>query len=190
LTPCRLRVSRKEVRGCPDAAPCPYEHDHAMREILVATDGSPAAHAALEEALALSLETGSGLAVITVWRALQGDFGLAYPSTAVLADILDAERTHAETTLSAAIELAETAGVPIVTRLATGDPAETICAYAAEIGARLIAVGTRGHGTVASLLLGSVSQAVMRHASCPVLVVRDPRRPREEAPPVHAAVDA
>ena len=61
-----------------------------MHEILVATDGSPAANAALEESLALSLETGSGIAVITVWRALQGDFGLAYPSTAVLADILDA----------------------------------------------------------------------------------------------------
>ena len=77
-----------------------------------------------------------------------------------------------------------------MTRLATGDPAEAICAYAEEIGARLITVGTRGHGTVASLLLGSVSQAVMRHAPCPVLVVRDPRRPRGEAPPVHAAVDA
>lgn len=161
-----------------------------MREILVGTDGSPAANAALEEALALSLETGSGLAVITVWRALQGDFGLAYPSTAVLADILDAERTHAETTLSVAAGRAEEAGVPIITRLATGDPAETICAYAAEIGARLIAVGTRGHGTVASLLLGSVSQAVMRHAPCPVLVVRDPHRPRDEAPSAQAAVDA
>jgi nucleotide-binding universal stress UspA family protein len=163
---------------------------YAMREILVATDGSPAANAALEEALSLALETGGGIAVITVWRALQGDFGLAYPSTAVLAEILDAERTHAETTLSVAVGRAEEAGVAIITRLATGDPAETICGYAAEIGARIIAVGTRGHGTVASLLLGSVSQEVMRHATCPVLVVRDPRRPGDEAPPVQAAAEA
>ena len=161
-----------------------------MREILVATDGSPAANAALEEALALALETGSGIAVITVWRALQGDFGLAYPSTAVLADILDAERTHAETTLRVAAERAGEVGVSIITRLATGDPAETICAYATEIGARFIAVGTRGHGTVAALLLGSVSQAVMRQAPCPVLVVRDPHLPRDETAPVQAAVDA
>ncbi|MEO5633095.1 universal stress protein [Gaiella sp.] len=160
-----------------------------MREILVATDGSPAAQAALEEALALSLATGSGLAVITVWRALQGDFGLAYPSTAVLADILDAERTHAEVTLGVAVEQAVEAGVPIITFLATGDPAESICAYATEIDARLVAVGTRGHGTVAALLLGSVSQAVVRHAPCPVLVVRDPHWPREERSQAHATVD-
>lgn len=147
---------------------------YAMRQLLVASDGSPAADAALDEALTLALECGSGIAMITVWRALQGDFGLAYPSTAVLGDILEAERTHAETTLSAAVARAEAAGVPIITRLATGDPAETICAYAAEIDARLVAVGTRGHSTVASLLLGSVSQAVVRHAPCPVLVVRVP----------------
>jgi nucleotide-binding universal stress UspA family protein len=124
-----------------------------------------------------------------VWRALQGDFGLAYPSTAVLADILDAERTHAEITLTAAVEQAEKAGVPIITRLATGDPAESICAYAAEIDARLIAVGSRGHGTVAALLLGSVSQAIVRQARCPVLVVRDPLRPRAEHPQAHPKAD-
>lgn len=163
---------------------------YAMREILVATDGSQAADAALDEALTLALATGSGIAVITVWRALQGDFGLAYPSTAVLSDILEAERTHAEKTLGTAVSRAEEAGVPILTRLATGDPAETICAYADEIEARLVAVGTRGHGTVAALLLGSVSQAVVRQAHCPVLVVRDPRRPREEAHTEHVAAGA
>jgi nucleotide-binding universal stress UspA family protein len=163
---------------------------YPMREILVATDGSPAAGAALDEALALALEIGSGIAVITVWRALQGDFGLAYPTTAVLSDILDAERAHAETTLDAAVLQAEKTGVPIVTRLATGDPAETICAYAEEIEARLVAVGTRGHSTVAALLLGSVSNAIVRRAPCPVLVVRDPRSAREEAHTAHATAGA
>jgi len=161
-----------------------------MHALLVATDGSPAAQAAFDEALALSLETGSGLAAITVWRALQGDFGLAYPSTAVLADILEAERTHAELTLAAAVEQAEKAGVPISTRLATGDPADSICAYAAEIDARLVAIGSRGHGTVAALLLGSVSQAVVRQARCPVLVVRDPLRAGEQHLEAHATADA
>ena len=160
-----------------------------MHEILVATDGSPAAWAALDEAIALAVETGSGVAVLTVWRALQGDFGLAYPSTAVLADILDAERKHAETTLAAAASRAAERGVGVVTRLATGDPAETICAYADDIHAKLIAVGTRGHSSVATLLLGSVSNAVVRHAPCPVLVVRDPGQPLEDTREAHATSD-
>ena len=148
-----------------------------MRQILVATDGSPAADAAFDEALELATETGSGIAVLTVWRALQGDFGVAYPPTAVLPEMLEAERNHAEATLALAATRAADHGVQIVTRLAAGDPAETICAYADEIHAKLIAVGTRGHSTVATLLLGSVSLAVVRHAPCPVLVVRDPNRP-------------
>lgn len=188
LPPLELRVSRNGRSGRPDARTDSVEHDPDMHEILVATDGSPAAAAALAEALALAAQTGDGIAVITVWRALQGDFGLAYPSTAVLADILEAERKHAETTLGNAVEKANAAGVAIVTRLATGDPAELICAHAAEIDARLIAIGTRGHGSIASLLLGSVSQSVVREAPCPVLVVRDSERTRDETHPPHLEV--
>ena len=66
----------------------------------------------------------------------------------------------------------EAAGVRVTTRLAAGEPAEQICSYAGEIGAKLIAVGTRGYGAVTALLLGSVSDAVIRQAPCPVLVVR------------------
>jgi nucleotide-binding universal stress UspA family protein len=153
-----------------------------MQVILVATDGSAAAGVALDEAIALAAETGEELAAVTVWRALQGDFGIAYPSAAMLTDLLDAERTHAEATLADAVSRAADAGVPLRSRLATGDPADRICAYAREIGARLIAIGSRGHGTVAALLLGSVSNAVVRNAPCPVLVVREPDRRRERSP--------
>ncbi len=152
-----------------------------MSVLLVATDGSAAAGAALDEAISLAAETGDQIAAITVWRALQGDFGLAYPSAAMLDDLLDAEREHAESTLIEAVARAESAGVHIKTRLATGDPAEQVCAYAREIGARLIAVGTRGYGSVASLLLGSVSNAIIRNAPCPVLVVRESERPGERS---------
>lgn len=158
-----------------------------MRAILIATDGSRAASAALDEAIAIASETGGEVAAITVWRALQGDFGLAYPSTAMLSDLLEAERTHAESSLEEAASRADAAGVPIRVRLATGDPAECICAYAAEIDARMIAIGTRGYGTMASLLLGSVSDAVIRKAPCPVLVVREPERQRGVASEGHAA---
>ena len=143
-----------------------------MAVLLVATDGSRAAQAALAEAIVLASESDAELAVITVWRALQGDYGLTYPPSAMLDDLLQAERRHAEAALRDAAEQAEAAGVRVRTRLATGDPVDRICAYGREIGARLIAVGTRGHSTVASLILGSVSNGVIRNAARPVLVVR------------------
>lgn len=142
-----------------------------MPVYLVATDGSPASNAALGEALDLARETRAELAVITVWRALQGDFGLSYPSASALGEILEAERLHAEATLAAAAERANEAGVIARTHLTTGDPVDRICAHAVDVDAHLIAIGTRGHSTVTSLLLGSVSHGVIRQASCPVLVV-------------------
>lgn len=145
-----------------------------MGVIVVATDGSDAAVRALDVALELAADGGHQLAVITVWRALQGDFGLAYPPTAVLSDLLEAERRHAEDTLADAAAAAEAAGVPVVTRLATGDPAERICAYARELDARLVVMGTHGYGAVVSLFLGSVSGTVVRRAGRPVVVVPAP----------------
>ena len=143
-----------------------------MGVIVIATDGSPSAEIALEEGLALARQTGDSVAVVTVWQALQGDFGLAYPPTAVLGDLLDSERRHAEATLEHAADEARRVGVPFQARLLTGDPAVEICSLADELDARLIAVGTHGHGAVMRLLVGSVSAAVIRHANRPVLVAR------------------
>jgi len=147
-----------------------------MGTILVATDGSRAAVAALDAAITLAVATGDEIVAVTVWRALQGDYGLAHPSSSVLDDLLTAEREHAEATLSDAAARAEAAGVSIRTLLVAGDPAHEICDRARELDARLIAVGTRGYGSVASLLLGSVSNAVIRQAPCPVMVIREPAR--------------
>ncbi len=144
-----------------------------MRTIVVATDGSAAASAALETALDLAEQTGDRIAVVTVWRALQGDYGLAYPAGAVLDDILAAEREHAEHVLADAADAARERGVQVETRLLTGDPAESICALAEETDARLVAMGTHGYGSVLTLIVGSVSSAVIRQSPAPVLVVRE-----------------
>jgi len=153
-----------------------------MGVIVLATDGSEAAGAALEEAIALARETGDTLAVITVWRALQDDFGLVFPPGAPLEALLDAERLHAEATLAGAVARAGEEGVEVEARLAAGDPATMICAFADEVGARLIAMGTRGHGHVVSVFVGSVSAAVVKQARRPVMIVPAPAARR----PVHA----
>ena len=53
-----------------------------------------------------------------------------------------------------------------------GDPADVIIAQAAALGADLIVMGSRGMGPIQGLLLGSVSEEVVRRAPCPVTVVR------------------
>ena len=156
-------------------------HPASMAVIVVATDGSRAASLAVGEAAEIARETGDEIAVITAWQALQGDFGLVFPPTAPLEELLDAERLHAEETLDAARRAVETVGVPVRTHLAVGDPADAICAYADEVDARMIAMGTHGHGSVMKLLVGSVSAAVVRQSGRPVLIVPSTRaqRPHE-----------
>lgn len=53
-----------------------------------------------------------------------------------------------------------------------GHPPAEISAYAQEVGAELIVIGTRGRGDLASLVLGSTSHGIIHHAPCDVLVVR------------------
>lgn len=159
-----------------------------MGVIVVATDGSEAAGLALAEAVSIARETGDEIAVVTAWQALQGDFGLVFPPTAPLEALLDAERLHAETTLAAARERVEDAGVTVRTHLAAGDPADVICAYADEVGARMVVMGTHGHGRVMRLLVGSVSAAVVRQSARPVLVV--PGSTARQPDPPHPASTA
>jgi nucleotide-binding universal stress UspA family protein len=56
-----------------------------------------------------------------------------------------------------------------------GDPADVICRTAERLGSDVIVVGSHGRTGLGRLFLGSVSEHVVRHAPCPVLVVRHPR---------------
>jgi nucleotide-binding universal stress UspA family protein len=144
-----------------------------MDRILVAIDGSDTSKAATRVALELARATGNALLFVTVWRELHGDFGLPYAAL-VAPDIVDVERDWARDTLAAAVAEAEQAGVPAEGLSRHGRPADEIVAVARERGSRLIVVGSHGFGPIESLLLGSVSAAVLRHAPCPVLVVPPP----------------
>jgi hypothetical protein len=67
----------------------------------------------------------------------------------------------------------EDAGVGVAkSHLTVGHPAEEIVAYAQDEGAGLIVMGSRGKGGIRRSLTGRVSDSVVRHAHCPVLVVR------------------
>jgi len=74
--------------------------------------------------------------------------------------------------------------VPYEHRLLVGDPAGTIVGLAEEEHVDLIVMGTHGRTGLSRVLLGSVAEAVVRRASCPVLMVK---QPQEVETPIKAA---
>ena len=76
--------------------------------------------------------------------------------------------------------------VPGTLRTATGKPGEVICQVADEVAAVMIITGTRSLGKMKRTILGSVSDYLVNHATCPVMVIRDPaeveRKRRPSAP--------
>ena len=152
----------------------------ALKSILVATDGSHASNEAIDLSLELAAGQQAELIVVHVAPTLEllntwdDDGGIA-----VLHQPTERERAL----LDIAAEVAASRGVCVTTALLGGSTAEEIVAYSEARDVDLIVVGSRGHGAVASALLGSVSLGVLRKSTRPVLVVRGRH-------PSHAAVDS
>jgi nucleotide-binding universal stress UspA family protein len=81
-------------------------------------------------------------------------------------------------------------GVPIDTRLLEGDPSRVIPEAAQELRAGLVVMGTHGRGGFEHLVLGSVTEKVLRRATCPVLTVGSAAPSRPEGPLFHRIVCA
>ena len=131
-------------------------------KILLATDGSKDAELAASTAIELANKTGSELHVVHIMDLV----------SSVVLDEADAREL-----LDALVKRLEDAGsVSAQAHLSEGVPAAEIVALGEDIDAGLIVVGSRGLGGVRRALMGSVSEAVTRHAHCPVLVVRKEER--------------
>jgi nucleotide-binding universal stress UspA family protein len=140
--------------------------------ILLATDGSEEAQLASTTAADLAEKTNSELHVLTV--------GPDYPlyelpeHPADFEDVLRENRREAKEMLEQqAKRIEESGGTVRETYIREGRAAEEIVEVAEEIGAGMIVMGSRGHGKIRRALLGSVSDAVVRHAHCPVTIVRE-----------------
>jgi nucleotide-binding universal stress UspA family protein len=140
-----------------------------MERILIATDGSASGEEAVDFGLELAAAQGAAVTFVHVVPAVDvvptGGFGLTGAVPHELTE-LDAK------SLDEAQARAKAAAVTSYTKLLRGDPADEIVAYADTVDADLIVVGSRGHGTIASAVLGSVSRGILREARRPVLVVR------------------
>jgi nucleotide-binding universal stress UspA family protein len=77
-------------------------------------------------------------------------------------------------------------GVRVIGHIAVGEPSREVVQVGANVDADWIFVGTHGRTGLNRVILGSVAEAVVRHAGCPVLVVRPKKHPAREVPEIEA----
>lgn len=142
--------------------------------IVVGVDGSDNSLTALRWALDEGLLRHLGVHVVLSW-AMPPVLGMA-PVVLPSEEELDAGARGelARIVTDHAGPAGRPTDSPVTSAVMEGSPARELLAAAED--ASLLVVGTRGHGGFAGLLLGSVSQQCVAHATCPVVVVHEPRR--------------
>jgi nucleotide-binding universal stress UspA family protein len=168
----RSRLQREEAFACRVASWC-YGADGmatpAERRVLVATDGSLHAEAAIATALHFPWPARTRVRVISARRT-----GAEYRRSILLAALDRAADQAAES----ARQTLSRRWPDLEVEIADEPPIKGILAEAKRFRADVIVVGWRGHGAVRRLLMGSVSRGVVRGATCAVLVVRRSQRVR------------
>ena len=140
--------------------------------IVVGVDGSEGGAAALEFAAGEAAFRGARLRIMSAWQVPVAAYGVHFaPLDSSTVDAFREAAQHvADDALAAVRKQWPSLGAEAL--VVQGHPTDVLLDQAAE--ARLIVVGRRGLGGFRSLLLGSVSQQVVQHATCPVVVVNQP----------------
>jgi len=137
-------------------------------EILVPTDGSPAAAAAVEHAVTLADRFDATLHALYVVDAT------AYSAIEAGTDIVaEALETEGEDAVDRIAEAADDAELPVVESVVSGTAYRSILEYADDNDIDMIVMGTHGRRGLNHYLLGSVTERVVRSANQPVLTVRE-----------------
>lgn len=168
-------VSHSVVRHAHGPVLVVREGDEVLPDrILLAVDGSAESGLAVAAAADLSEKTGAEVHVAYVLPTPAQLYGPHYYSPEMKDRLLEqAEEKSHEFLDRQARKVKEAGGRVAGTHLATGRPEAEIVRLAGELGTGLTVLGSRGLGGVRRALLGSVSDAVVRHAHNPVLVVRE-----------------
>jgi nucleotide-binding universal stress UspA family protein len=141
---------------------------HYPTKIVLAVDGSPEAKRAGAHAAELAQRTGSELYVVHVGLLSHW----VHPDT-LSADQYRRLKDEAQKRLDAEVREIEASGTKVARAdVRMGRVDNEVIREAEEVGAGLIVVGNRGLGALARILLGTDAESIIRHAPCPVLVVR------------------
>jgi len=149
-----------------------------MPKALIATDGSDyalkaavRAKAVLHPAVEYTLLTVVPPPVMPVGAPVTGIEAAPIATPETTEELTEAYKEEAQHSLE---RTAQALGGVAQRRVEYGDPAAEICRLAEDEGFDVIVVGSHGSGFMKRVLLGSVSQHLLHHAPCPVLVVRAP----------------
>lgn len=164
-------------------APCPVlvARHPRCEGIVFAEDGSPSAAEARRLLLTWPVFAATAVRVVSVAHVVRAlDSGIAptmrEEARRVHEEVERETRAEHERYAKDAADELRAKGRRVETEVRAGDPANELLAAASAAGADLIVMGTRGRGTMARLLLGSVARKILLHAPSSVLVVRTPSK--------------
>jgi nucleotide-binding universal stress UspA family protein len=144
--------------------------------ILLAVDGSISSDRATELVSTFPLAPDSVVRVVSVQHNYVDVLAMSWASVGTSAEVVESEEAEESDHHREAIERAEITlerpGLKIEGFLVRGRPATAIVDEAKAMKADLVVVGSRGHGTIATMVLGSTAAEIVDHAPCPVLVAR------------------
>ena len=147
----------------------------SLKTILVATDFSEPSEVAVRYGRALAAAFHASLHVLHV---VPDSLALPWATMAdglAMADVQRQWEREASERLQRLLPESERDALRTVLVTRSGDPVRQVTAYANQIEADLVVLGTHGRGPVAHMLMGSVAERVVRTAPCPVLTVRHPQ---------------
>jgi nucleotide-binding universal stress UspA family protein len=151
-----------------------------LRRILLPTDFSGCANYALPYATAIARATNAKIICVHVVETVVpavGYGGLAEPLP--MTDISEQLEDSAEREMPRLTECEECAGLDLEEVIVHGDAAAEIVRVAAEREVDLIVVSSHGRTGLGRIIFGSTAEAIVRHAACPVLVVKPPEQDEE-----------
>jgi nucleotide-binding universal stress UspA family protein len=137
--------------------------------LLVPVDGSDNSYRALDAALVLSEKLGSNITVIHVMEEIPITH---IGSEKLLNELLEAYKKENQDILLKCSEIASEKGLTINTFLLQGNPASVILDYSKKEKFDIVIMGSRGIGKFKELILGSVSNKIVHHSPCAVLLIR------------------
>jgi nucleotide-binding universal stress UspA family protein len=161
-------------------------HEQITRIVCVALDTSHHSQHALEWAIKNILSPASDLVVLLNTRpvaVVPGPYGSAYMDFSnYIVQLEEQNRNASHALLKRGASLLKTAGFTVKAFSLRGDPREELTRKVSELNADMLVMGSRGMSTLKRMFIGSVSDHLIHHCACPVVLVKDKEEAEENVP--------